>query len=708
MKPVELPYPVSPTYSDKSFLAPSPAFRKQVIQVMAAILLFFLVYLLLFLLAVGLAIGCMIGGVAVILSLVNFLGLLFGTGLIGMGLLVLFFLIKFLFAVSRFDRSGSIEISEAEQPLLFEFVRRLAKETGTRFPKRIYLAADVNACVFYDSSFWSMFFPVKKNLQIGLGLVNTVNLGEFKAVLAHEFGHFSQNSMKLGSFVYQVNRIIHNMLFDNNSYANILNAWANLSGIFQVFARITVGILRGIQWILRQMYGFINKKYMGLSREMEFHADAVAAGASGGNNLASALRRVEVSGLAFQLMIDKYNELWKEKRISVNAYPDQLTVLQQLAREWELPIEGSLPVVTGSSFLTSSYTRINFKDQWASHPATEERIRHLEALGVNAAPDSRSAWLLFSTSETVQQELTGKLYAGVNDRESATIIDGRAFKEYLLHSLQSYELPKEYHGFYDGRNFLKVTGQEWNDLRNEGSSKSWNDLFTKENSQLRKRQEGIAADLTTLNALSTGQLDIKTFDFDGMKYGKDQVIKIQELLHQEQKQLEASQLMLDRAALAFFIRASYEVSEEEGAGLKSKYMQYYESRALYEELVDDFNRTFNELQSIYAGEKISIGTIRQIIDTLKEHHEPALKKQMESWMQRGVFNDNPNGRQKMEKFLQAEYAYFADTSFFESELAELYEVSTTLLSAAHLSVFSEWKQLLLFQLKYMPAAVHHQ
>jgi Zn-dependent protease with chaperone function len=708
MKSVELPYPVSPTYSDKSFLAPSPAFRKQVIQVMGAILLFFVVYLLLFLLAVGLAIGCMIGGVAVITSLANFLGLLLGVGMIGMGLLVLFFLIKFLFAVSRFDRSGSIEINEEEQPMLFEFVRRLAKETGTRFPKRIYLSADVNACVFYDSSFWSMFFPVKKNLQIGLGLVNTINLGEFKAVVAHEFGHFSQNSMKLGSFVYQVNRIIHNMLFDNNSYTSILNTWANLSGVFQLFAHITVGILRAIQWILRQMYGFINKKYLGLSREMEFHADAVAAGASGGNNLASALRRIEVSGLAFQLMIDKYNDLWKEKRISANAYPDQLSVLQQLAREWELPIEGSLPVVTGSSFLSSNYTRVNFKDQWASHPATEDRIRHLEALGVNAAPDSRPAWLLFSSSETIQQELTGKLYEGVNDRESASIIDNRAFQEYLLHSLQSYELPKEYHGFYDGRNFLTVNEQEWDDLRNAGSSKNWGDLFTKENGQLSKRQEGIAADLNTLNALSTGEVDIKTFDFDGTKYGKDQIKKIRELLQQEQQQLEESQLMLDRATLAFFIRESYAVSEEEGSGLKSKYRLYYQSRALYEELVADFNRTFNDLQSIYAGETIPVGTIRQMIDTLKERNEPVLKKQMESWMAKGAFNDNPTGRQKLEKFLQADYAYFSDTSFFETELAELYEVSTTLLSAAHLSVFSEWKQLLLFQLKYAPVTVSHQ
>src|SRR5690606_32387706 len=125
-----------------------------------------------------------------------------GIGLAGLGVMVLFFLFKFLFKRQKIDRSGLIEITEKEHPRLFQFVRQLANETHTSFPQRIYLSPDVNASVFYNSSFWSMFLPVRKNLQIGLGLVNAVNLSEFKAIIAHEFGHFSQKSMKLGSYVY--------------------------------------------------------------------------------------------------------------------------------------------------------------------------------------------------------------------------------------------------------------------------------------------------------------------------------------------------------------------------------------------------------------------------------------------------------------------------------------------------------------------------
>jgi hypothetical protein len=67
------------------------------------------------------------------------------------------------------------------------------------------LFGDVNASVFYDSSFWSIIFPIRKNLQIRLGLVNKIIEQELKAILAHEFGCFSQRSTKVGSFVYDVN-----------------------------------------------------------------------------------------------------------------------------------------------------------------------------------------------------------------------------------------------------------------------------------------------------------------------------------------------------------------------------------------------------------------------------------------------------------------------------------------------------------------------
>ena len=59
----------------------------------------------------------------------------------------------------------------------------------------------------------SLFIPPRKDLLIGLGLVNVVDLVEFKAVLAHEFGHFAQRSTALGRYLYVANQVMRDVIY---------------------------------------------------------------------------------------------------------------------------------------------------------------------------------------------------------------------------------------------------------------------------------------------------------------------------------------------------------------------------------------------------------------------------------------------------------------------------------------------------------------
>jgi len=299
---------------------PSASFKKEVAKVSVSIILFFIVYILLMLAATALAVICFLGGLAIMAALVNFLGIIAGLGLMAVGGSVVFFLIKFIFSTSRNEDPSRIRIYESDQPELFAFIRQLAADTQTKFPKKIFISPAVNACVFYNSSFWSMFFPVRKNLEIGLGLVNSVNLSEFKAIMAHEFGHFRQQSMKLGSFTYNVNRIIYNMLFQNDGYTKFLNGWGQIHWLLSLFAAITIGIAQGIQNILKEMYKLINKQYMGLSRQMEYNADAIAASVAGGNNLISSLYRLDLCQNSYNTVLEKADVFLKAKMMSRNFF----------------------------------------------------------------------------------------------------------------------------------------------------------------------------------------------------------------------------------------------------------------------------------------------------------------------------------------------------------------------------------------------------
>ncbi|MFY7942955.1 MAG: M48 family metallopeptidase, partial [Crocinitomicaceae bacterium] len=269
-----------------------------------AITLFIITYLILLTFAIGITILCLLGGIAMIVTKPILIIIGLGLGLASLGIFILIFLFKFLFKKHKVDRNHLYEIYEKDEPQLFSFIREIVNEVQTDFPKRVYLSNEVNASVFYDSSFWSMIFPIRKNLQIGLGLVNTISEQEFKAILAHEFGHFSQRSMKVGSYVYNVNQIIFNMLYDNESYDYLIQRWANTSRFFSFFVSIAVKIIEGIQWVLRKMYEYVNVSYLALSREMEFHADEIAANVAGYLPLKESLRRMELAEHSYNLVLD--------------------------------------------------------------------------------------------------------------------------------------------------------------------------------------------------------------------------------------------------------------------------------------------------------------------------------------------------------------------------------------------------------------------
>jgi hypothetical protein len=86
------------------------------------------------------------------------------------------FMLKALFFIKRGGAPDAVEVTAADQPRLIEFLHRLADDAGAPRPKRVYVSARVNAAVFYDLSILNLLFPSRKNLEIGLALVNVLTL----------------------------------------------------------------------------------------------------------------------------------------------------------------------------------------------------------------------------------------------------------------------------------------------------------------------------------------------------------------------------------------------------------------------------------------------------------------------------------------------------------------------------------------------------
>lgn len=691
------PFPPAPENLPASVTAPSASFKAEVKKVLGSILSFFGVYVLLLLLSVGLIAVCFYLGYVIIVTMPRLITIVAGLGLMGVGVMVFVFLIKFIFSVSRYDRSAIIEIKESDQPMLFGFIRQLTQETQTPFPKKIFLSSDVNACVFYDSSFWSMFLPVKKNLQIGLGLVNALNLSEFKAVMAHEFGHFSQRSMKLGSFVYQVNKIIHNMLYENSGYAAFLQSWANIDGVFALFASITAGIANGIQRVLREMYGLINKKYMSLSREMEFHADAVAASVSGSESLSSALRRIEMASSGFDIALSKCDEFLKEQKVSSNIFPLHTSVMLRLAEENKLPLRNGLPVISKEFLNSMNFSRVNFKDQWASHPSVDDRVAALEKLAISAESWDQTAWVLFDKREELQQLLTKKIYERAGNLEGAGSIDEKEFEHQLRNEVAKNSLPPEYNGFYDSREIALIEA----DLSlppDEGTS--FEGLFTRENAILHKRIFATSGDLELVKAIHDNRIDTESFDFDGEKFNRSDAPAIIEQLEKELKEANESMEKKDINAIRHFIQQAGKKDMAAAAALQADYETYFSLRRQANTFLITINTMLESLQPVFSGQTIPLEQIHTLISRLTESHEPQFKNELDVWKDMGVFKLQPGMHGRVTDFISSTCVYFHDNHFLDEELSGLHSMCTESWKMVNEFIFEKYKKILQDQLRY--------
>lgn len=642
----------------------SPEFKSQTIKAVTAIILFITTYFILLLLALGLTVLCILGGILLISLKITFITIALGIGLASFGILILVFLTKFLFKSHRTDRSHLIEITRADQPQIFEMIEDIVQKVGTTFPKRVYLSSEVNASVFYDSNFWSMFFPVKKNLTIGLGLVNSVTQAELKAILAHEFGHFSQRSMKVGSYVYQVNQAINNMLYDNDFFEEIAYKWASFSGYFYIFVKAAIKVLQGVQWILKQLYTVVNKQYLGLSREMEFHADEVAAHITGFEPLKNSLMRISFADSAFESVFDFYNGRMQENQRSQNLFSDHGVALSILATENNLPLKNNFPQVTDSELSRYNKSKLVIKDQWASHPSTEDRVKKLEATGLQQSGLSEEpANFLFENLEKVQRRLTNQIFEPVRYSSPPELVLQDEFTKAFREKIESNTYPKIFKTYYDAKNPAYFPpGDEFAEIEAEIS-----DLYSDEKIDWVYTARALENDLDTLEQIQKGQLKLKSFDYDGQKYTAKMS---KEVAGRLQKELETINAKLDQNDLQ--IISYFRKLEKEGGKLEHLFLNYEQ----YDKNYFNFYKIYEELSKKleFINETTSYEVIRLNFQSIKPL-ESTLKKEIRELMADETLAADINQpmRENFETYLSQEWIYFGNETYYNDRLGYLFQ-----------------------------------
>jgi len=673
-------------------VAVSKSFKKMTVRAILSIFLFVIVYITLILLAIGLTFLCALGSYYLIKAKPTFYTLMIGVGLVSLGVFILAFLFKFLFKKHTVDRSHLIEITKENEPKLFQFINEIVEEVGTTFPKKIYLSSDVNASVFYDSSFWSLFFPVKKNLQIGVGLVNAISKQELKGILAHEFGHFSQKSMKVGSYVYYVNQIIFNMLYENDSFDTSIQNWGNSSGYISFFLSIAVAIIRGIQWILKKMYSLINISYLALSREMEFHADEVAANVAGSKSLQDSLLRMDLVDSAYNSVISFYNDKLSANFKSQNIYKEHSFVLNHIANDNQLQFKNALPVVTDLEINKFNKSKLNIENQWASHPSTLDRNTKLEKLKIHKEyAEDDLANSVFQDFEKTQEKLTSHIFSSIENVDSFAFFSFENFKNEFLVQFKNNSFDSIYNGYYDNKNPIYFDVES---VEKPSVISLFETLFSKEKVDSVYELIGLENDINSLNAIANKELKVKTFDYDGHKFKANEASEIIPKLENEIAQLRNTIANNDIAIFQYFNNMEKKVANDEILILK--YKAFFEYDKEYEKRLNYYNDLINSTSFVAV-----VTPFEEIKSNFKKVYqlEHEFKNEIKEMLSNKLYQKEitPTIKDNFELYLKEDWVYFANNKYIDEELNILYSALNNYIFLLSRGYFLIKKELLDYQ-----------
>ncbi|WP_183147995.1 M48 family metalloprotease [Chryseobacterium nematophagum] len=668
------------------YIQVSQDFKQKSKTAVFSITVFIIVYLLIFLFTIALAVSCIAGGIALIAAKPMFLTIMLGLGLAGTGLFVFYFIIKFLFKKHINDRSHLTEIRRTDEPELFKMIDEIVQEAETNFPKKIYLSYDVNASVFYDSSFWSMFLPIQKNLTIGMGLINTTTTQELKAILAHEFGHFSQRSMKVGSYVYNVNQIIFNLVNDDQSYRNSVEKWASVSGYFSLFAALALFITGKIQWILTKMYSFVNIRHMALSREMEFHADEVAAHIAGSIALEESLLRLELAHNSYQKVLNFYDAKFSQNQSSRNIYREQFFVMSFLATQNDVQSKYDLPNVKLSESGLFNKSKLVIEDQWASHPSHEERIAKLRNLNITKEANNTPAKNIFRDFEKTEEKITAKIFSQVKYQAGKTDLEFETFKSEFETQYQRDSFDKVFNAYYDNKNpDFKVTETPVD------KGITFETLFGKEKVEMVYSLIALENDKNTLESISKKELDLKTFDYDGKKYKaketKDLIPKVEESIANIKEEIYQNDLNIYN----YFIHLS------ENQNRKPAFVNQYKVLGEYDIQYDEKYKLYIDLANATAflSNRTSFEQINKNFLNLKSF-ETQLKKELIAYYQNPLFTTDISEQdlKDLQYYTEQEHLYFNQNEYLHTNLNLLMKAINYLPYFLHRKYFMMKKELL--------------
>ena len=304
--------------------------------------------------------------------------------IIAIGVLITVFAILRSLFIRRIDEDPGTRLDLSRNPGLRDLLNEVAARIGTRPVDNVYLTPGTDVAVMERGGMLKQLTGKSERcLILGVGVLDGMKLSWFKAVLAHEYGHFSNKDTAGGGFAIAVRRSLMTMaesLAQGGAAAWYNPAWLFINGFYRVFLRIS----------------------QGASRLQEVLADRWAAFAYGAEAFEQGLTHVIRQSVKFDYHAQNtLNEVVEQQKPLSNFYTYQ-------------PQQIPEPAEVEEAVREAVHAQPSVYD---SHPAPADRYQWVHALGATGTGlkpgDTAEVWTVFSNPDQLQREMTTQIRASL-------------------------------------------------------------------------------------------------------------------------------------------------------------------------------------------------------------------------------------------------------------------------------------------------------
>jgi heat shock protein HtpX len=291
----------------------------------------------------------------------------------------------------RFSPPGP-PLHQAEHRRLFSELSSIAKALNEPMPREVYLIPDVNAWVAERGGV--MGFGSRRVMGLGLPLVRILTISQFRAVLAHEFGHFYSGDTRLWPWVHKTRETMARTLVNLGS-----------DSLAEVFAKVNLARLvhhLAVAGLVAYWTVFLRLSHA-LSRRHEYRADELAGQIAGPQALVDGLRAIHGASAALQ-------SFWHRELAPAVAAGCRPSIADGFA---------SFIAVPGIAEAISAHVETELReaaiDPYDTHPPLRDRIAAARRLGPRQQePDNTPAITLLDHVDAMELRLLEALDPGGN------------------------------------------------------------------------------------------------------------------------------------------------------------------------------------------------------------------------------------------------------------------------------------------------------